>query len=64
MTPFDVSRHKSHSICPAACCYAKDKHEMLVEAQDNLKKAQFHMKNYVDLHRHVVEFNVGDSVAS
>ncbi|WMV14203.1 hypothetical protein MTR67_007588 [Solanum verrucosum] len=49
-------------IYAAAYRYAKDRHEMLVEAQDSLRKAQKCMKKYVDQHRRAVEFNVGDKV--
>ena len=35
---------------------------MLSKAQDSLRKAQRHMKKYVDQHRRSVEFNVGDKV--
>lgn len=53
---------KSRGICPAAYRYAKDKHDMLVKAQDSLRKAQKCMKKYADQHRRAVEFNVGDKV--
>ncbi|KAF3662453.1 hypothetical protein FXO37_12442 [Capsicum annuum] len=62
MALLEVVTLKSHGICPAAYRYAKDKHDMLVEAPDSLRKAQKRMKKYADQHRRAVEFSVGNKV--
>ena len=62
MTPLDVAKSKNQGNCPAAYRIARDTLEMLSEAQDSLRKAQRHMKKYVEQHRRSVEFNVGDKV--
>ena len=62
MTPLDVAKSKNQGKCPAAYRVARDRLEMLSEAQDSLRKAQRHMKKYVEQHRRSVEFNVGDKV--
>ncbi|WMV37337.1 hypothetical protein MTR67_030722 [Solanum verrucosum] len=40
--------------------YARDKQEMLVEAQHSLRKATKRMKKYADQHQRALEFQVGD----
>ena len=62
MTPLDVAKSKNQEKCPAAYRVARDRLEMLSEAQDSLRKAQRHMKKYADKHRRSVEFNMGDKV--
>ena len=59
MTPLDVAKSKNQGKCPAAYMVARDRLEMLSEAQDSLRKAQRRMKKYADQHRRLVEFNVG-----
>ena len=62
MTPLDVLKSKNQGKCPAAYMVARDRLEMLSEAQYSLRKAQRHMKKYVDQYRRSVEFIVGDKV--
>ena len=62
MTPLDVAKSKNQGKCPAAYRVARDRLEMLSEAQDSLRKAQRRMKKYADQHCRSVEFNVGDKV--
>ena len=62
MTPLDVAKSKNQGKCPAAYRVARDRLEMLSEAQDSLRKAQQRVKKYADQHRRSVEFNVGDKV--
>ena len=62
MTPLDVAKSKNQEKCPAAYRVARDRLEMLSEAQDSLSKAQQRMKKYADQHRRSVEFNVGEKV--
>ena len=62
MTPLDVAKSKNQEKCPAAYRVARDRLEMLFEAQDSLRKAQRRMKKYADQHNRVVEFNVADKV--
>ena len=51
MTPLDVAKSKNQGKCPAAYRVARDRLEMLSEAQDSLRKAQQRMKKYADQHR-------------
>ena len=62
MNPLDVATSKNQGKCSATYRVARDRLEMLFEAQDSLRKAQRHMKKYADQHRRTVEFNVGDNV--
>ena len=62
MTPLDVAKSKNKGKSPTAYRVARDRLEMLSEAQDSLRKAQRRMKKYADQHRRSVEFNVGDKV--
>ena len=62
ITPLDVAKSKNQEKCPAAYRVARDRLEMLSEAQDSLRKAQRRMKKYADQHRRAVEFNVCDKV--
>ncbi|XP_010317466.2 uncharacterized protein [Solanum lycopersicum] len=62
ITPLDVAKSKNQGKCLAAYRVARDRLEMLSEAQDSLRKAQRRMKKYADQHRRSVEFNVGDKM--
>ena len=62
MTPLDVAKSKNQGKCPTAYRVARDRLEMLSEAQDSLRKAQRRMKKYADQHPRSIEFNVGDKV--
>nr|XP_010313140.1 uncharacterized protein LOC104644685 [Solanum lycopersicum] len=44
MTPVDVAKSNNQGKCPAAYRVARDRLEMLSEAQDIFHKAQWHMK--------------------
>ena len=50
MTPLDVAKSKNQEKCPAAYRVAREKLEMLSEAQDILRKDQRRMKRYADQH--------------
>ena len=48
MNPLDVATSKNQGKCSAAYRVARNKLEMLSEAQDSLRKAQWRMKKYAD----------------
>ncbi|KAG6526884.1 hypothetical protein ZIOFF_008971 [Zingiber officinale] len=61
-TPMEIAKQKSGGKCPAAYRYAREKQELLEEAQDSLRKATRRMKKYADKKRRPLEFSVGDEV--
>jgi hypothetical protein len=62
LTPSEVALQKKEGPCPAAYRFARNKHEMLEEAQDSLAKAVRRMKKYADQGRRPLEFQVSDKV--
>ncbi|KAH0716605.1 hypothetical protein KY290_012885 [Solanum tuberosum] len=58
VTPLDVAKIKNQGKCPAAYRVARDKLEMISEAQVSLRNAQRCMKKYVYQHRRSLEFNL------
>ena len=61
-TPTEVAKQRTGGKCPATYRYARERQEMLEEAQDSLRKAAKRMKKYTDKKRCPLEFNVGDKV--
>ncbi|KAG6510926.1 hypothetical protein ZIOFF_028973 [Zingiber officinale] len=61
-TPMEIAKQKSGGKCPAVYRYAREKQELLEEAQDSLRKAARRMKKYADKKRRPLEFSVGDEV--
>ena len=62
LTPLDVAKMKSQGECPAAYRFARDKQELIEQAQESLAKAQRRMEKYANQHRRPLEFQVGDKV--
>ena len=62
LTPLEVAKQKSQGVCPAAYRFAREKQELIEQAQESLAKAQRRMKKYADQHRRALEFREGDLV--
>ena len=62
--PMDVQANYQSEWClsPVAYKYAKTRQELLDEAQESLKKANWHMKKYADKGNRPLEYEVGDKV--
>ncbi|KAG6474774.1 hypothetical protein ZIOFF_068713 [Zingiber officinale] len=61
-TPMEIAKQKYGGKCPAAYRYAREKQELLEEAQGSLRKAARRMKKYADKKRRPLEFSVGGEV--
>ena len=62
LAPHEVAKLKGGNRCLAAYKFARQRQELIDEAQDSLEKASRRMKKFVDRDRRAVEFDVGDKV--
>ncbi|KAJ0035683.1 hypothetical protein Pint_25550 [Pistacia integerrima] len=62
LTPIEIARQLAKGNFPAADKVARDRQEIIDQAQDSLRKASKRMKKYADAKRRPLEFDVGDQV--
>ncbi|KAJ0084803.1 hypothetical protein Patl1_29866 [Pistacia atlantica] len=62
LTPIEIARQPTKGKFPTTDKVARDRQEIIDQAQDSLRKASKRMKKYDDAKRRPLEFDVGDQV--